>query len=376
MSKPQANPFKFGDPVEGDYYLPRPNLSKLLTEYVTNRIHVVLIGPRRFGKTSFVLNLLQNLTQQSYICPFVDIFNITSHRDFLQQMIRALHKKQGWWDKLKSQIQSLRPCISLEADPTKNYPVFNLSATTGSSEDVKEAIQNVLSSLAALGNHVVLAIDEFQKIAELDDQGWLEATLRTHMQQLRNTSFLFTGSRQSLIAEMLNDHARPLYRSCQSVIFPSFGDEFTDWVIERFASVAIRCERKAIAKLRQMVHDTPNYVQMVCFHLVAQGIEVIGEKEIVETLRMVVRQNAYAYQTLLNSLPPAQQRALRLAANNSTQVFQQQLLKRYEIASAPALASSINALKKKGILDEEGTGRGSMVFDDPLFAIWLKDSFN
>ena len=28
----------------------------------------------------------------------------------------------------------------------------------------------------------------------------------------------------------------------------------------------------------------------------------------------------------------------------------------------------------KGILDEQGTYRGSVIFDDPLFAFWLKDS--
>jgi len=33
-------------------------------------------------------------------------------------------------------------------------------------------------------------------------------------------------------------------------------------------------------------------------------------------------------------------------------------------------------LKAKGILDEEGTKKGSVVFDDPLFAFWLFSSFN
>ena len=32
----------------------------------------------------------------------------------------------------------------------------------------------------------------------------------------------------------------------------------------------------------------------------------------------------------------------------------------------------IKALKEKGILDEEGTSKGSVVFDDPLFALWLR----
>lgn len=67
-------------------------------------------------------------------------------------------------------------------------------------------------------------------------------------------------------------------------------------------------------------------------------------------------------------------RRLRLAAKETKQIFAKELLAKYEISSAPALASSIKALKDKGILDEEGTNRGKVIFDDPLFALWLKNS--
>ena len=85
-------------------------------------------------------------------------------------------------------------------------------------------------------------------------------------------------------------------------------------------------------------------------------------KEVEKTLETVVRQNAYAYQTLLNSLTITQQRALRLAAKESKQIFAKELLVKYEISSAPALASTIRSLKEKGILDEEGSAKGSVVF--------------
>ncbi len=370
------NPFKFGDPVEGEYYLPRPELDKLVYGFLSNRIHVVLIGPRRFGKTSFVFNLLKKLEKEGYACPFVDIFNITSHRDFLQQMLRALKAKKSWTEAAKKWLSNWRPKISAEVDPISGQTSFGLSIDRGSEKDVKEMIQDLLAGLKNLGEKVVLVIDEFQKITDLDDQGWLEATLRTHMQQLRNSSFLFTGSRKSIISDMLNNSSRPLYRSCQSIDFPSFGDELIEWVIQRFSEVNITIEREAVFFLKKMVQDTPNYVQMVCFHLVAAGYKKIDSEDVQDVLKKVVRQNAYAYQTLLNSLSPLQQRVLRLAAKNGKQIFSKEFLNKYEIPSAPALSSSIKALKGKGILDEEGTGRGTVIFDDPLFALWLKESFD
>lgn len=374
-----ANPFKFGDPVEGEYYLARPQLENLVTQFLTNRVHVVLIGPRRFGKTSFLLTLLKKLEKQSHPYVFVDIFNITSHKDFLHQLLRGLRAKSGWKEKIKSFLSSfpkIRPKLSAQLDPVSGSPSLDFSLDATSENDVKEMIQDVLSGLNKLGKGLILAIDEFQKITEIDDDGWLEATLRTHMQQLRNTSFIFTGSRRSIIYDMLNNPTRPLYKFCQPLEFPAFGDEFTDWIINKFKKIGIPCKRDAIVHLRKVVQNTPNYVQMICFHLVALGKRNITIKEVNEALKIVVGQNAYAYQTLLSTLTPTQQRTLRLAAIEGKQIFAKELLSKYEIASGAALSSAIKALKEKNILDEEGAGKGSVVFDDPLFAIWLKSSFD
>ncbi len=173
---------------------------------------------------------------------------------------------------------------------------------------------------------------------------------------------------------MLNNPSRPLYKFCQPIEFPAFGDEFTDWVLKRFKNIGINCSRDSIQHLRKIVQETPNYVQMVCFHLVALGKNNITIEEVNNALKLVVQQNAYAYQTLLSTLTPTQQRTLRLAAKEGKQIFAKEFLSKYEISSGAALSSAIKSLKDKEILDEEGAGRGTVIFDDPLFAIWLKTS--
>lgn len=373
MNELIVNPFQFGNPVEGEYYLDRPELSNTLTQFLSNRSHVVLIGPRRFGKTSFVLNLLKEFEERSYVCVFVDIFNITSLRDFLQQMLRALDPKKSLWSKFVKSISTYRPKLSAEIDSNSGHPSLGMTLDKFSEKDVKEAVQDLFSDISKLGGHVIIAIDEFQKISQIEDKGWLEATLRSFMQQLKNTSFLLTGSRKSIVYDMLNNSSRPLYRSAQIIEFPSFGTEFTEWIVTRFSKANIKCKKNPIELLRQMVQDTPNYVQMICFHLVAEGKTRITVQEVENALSKVTRQNAYAYQTLLNTLTLTQQRALRLAAKESKQLFHKHLLTKYEIGSGPALSSALKALKDKGILDEQETYRGSVSFDDPLFAFWLKD---
>lgn len=378
MANPTINPFRFGDPVEGDFYLNRNHLTRAVGQFLDNRIHVVLMGPRRFGKTSFVLNLLEQRGQEAGTeCLFIDIFNITSHRDFLQQLLRGLKNKRTWTRNIAEAFRAiprLRPRVSVDIDPDTQQLSFGFSAELDKDKDIKESIQDILSALGSLGKKVIVAIDEFQKAAEIEDHGWLEATLRTQMQHLENVSFIFTGSRKSIISDMLNNPARPFYRSCQIIEFPAFGDEFTDWIIERFKVVNVKCDRPAIDYLRARLQNTPNYVQMACFHLVAEGTTHVTKEEVEKILKTIVRQNAYAYQTLLASLTSMQQRVLRLAAIESEQIFSKENIAKYEISSGPALASSLKSLKVKQILDE-GSAKGKVIFDDPLFAIWLRHEF-
>ncbi len=376
MSKLAPNPFKFGDPVQGDFYLSRPGLEQFVSQFLSNSIPVVLIGPRRIGKTSFLLSVLKKFEKENKPTLFVDVFNITSHRDFLHQFLRAFRQKQSKMSSIKETLSKVRPSLSAGIDSHTGYPAVGFTLESAIQKDVKEAIQNVLAGLAKYEGGIIVAIDEFQKIAEIDDEGWLEATLRTHVQHLKNSSFIFTGSRRSVIYDMLNNPKRPLYRFCQPIEFPNFGEEFSEWIIQRFSQVGIKAERSAIDHLRNLVQDTPNYVQMVCFHLVAQGIPHVTIAKVEEILKIVVRQNAYAYQTLLNSLTPIQQRVLRLAAIESKQIFSRELHEKYEISSGAAMASAIKALKDKEVLDEEASAKGIVVFDDPLFAIWLKSMFN
>lgn len=377
MAHPTKNPFKFGDPVDGDYFLPRPELTKAVAQFLEARVHVVLVGPRRFGKTSFILDLLHRQEEAGFACLFVDVFNVTSHRDFVQQLLRALRSKRGWTTKILEWVKSiprLRPRLDWETDPNTGETSFSLKPTLAD-EDVKETIQDTLIAIGSLGDSVIAAIDEFQAIAELDDDGWLEATLRTQMQQIRNTSFLFSGSRKSVINDMINNPSRPFYRSCQPIEFPAMGANFSEWIVKRFESVGVACSTDVVDRLRVLVQDTPNYVQMACFHLVAQGITVVDDAALQDVLLTIVKQNSYAYQTLMNSLTPVQQRSLRLCAIEQENVYRGDLLSKYEIPGGPALASSIKSLKHKQILDE-GTARGRVIFDDPLFAIWLTSEFD
>ena len=365
------NPFKYGAPVEGEYYFPLPGFRKLVRSYLDNRINVVLYGPRRFGKTSFILDLAKEEEKEKKTFILIDVYNVTSHLDFLQQVLRGLRPKQTWVQKLKDKVFKARLVPSAVLDPMGQM-TYSLSPDFSSAKDVKELIQDTFSAFSKLDESVIVVIDEFQKIFQLDDSGWLQHTVRTQMQELKNCVFLFSGSKKSVLSDMLNDPNNPFYKSCEILDMPILGDDFTGWVIERFKKINIQCEKKAIVELRKLVHDTPNYIQQTCFHIATQAIKkLIDSYQVKQALHTIVKQNAYTFETIHNSLTLLQQRALRLCANEDKAIFSREFINRYQIPNAPTLAQSIKALKRRGILDPTPKP-GQVNFEDPLFKIWIQ----
>jgi AAA+ ATPase superfamily predicted ATPase len=375
-----VNPFKYGDPVRGEYYHPRPDLKKSVLTFIENQIHVVLIGPRRFGKTSFILDLLKTWKDQKRETVYIDVFNVTTHRDFLNQMVNAIADNSGWLDRVKKWFKELpnhfRPAIEWEPSEQGLSSIkLSLQAHKLDDDQVKQLISGTFDLLPTLGKRVLIAFDEFQTIGQLEDAGWLEATIRSKMQLQKNISYIFSGSRHGIIHDMFNNPARPFYRSCQLIDFPRLGDDFSPWIVSRFQKAEISCSIDSANYLRNLVDDTPNYVQMACFNLVANEVTEVNRVEVDEVLKRITSQNSYPYQTILNSLTPVQQRVLRLAACERSEIFRKDLLEKYEIKTPAHVSQAIKSLIAKQILDEN-TSKGSVLFDDPLFAIWLRNEFS
>ena len=104
----RINPFEYGRPLYPDrsqLFKGRQNLVDMLVRLMldSNQLTIVLHGPRRFGKTSFLLNLARLTRSISHdILPiYLDVQRgaITNNDvDFLYGMVRAIYrdiKKQG-----------------------------------------------------------------------------------------------------------------------------------------------------------------------------------------------------------------------------------------------------------------------------------------
>ncbi|MES2984211.1 MAG: hypothetical protein V4735_03385 [Pseudomonadota bacterium] len=375
----KENPFRFGAPVEGVFYFERKRLRDSCEALLANGMSVMLVGPRRLGKTSFAKNFCKMWeTKRLGDALILDVYNVSSHQDFLLQLLNALQSKRSLWEKVCDWTKRLPERLKPANLSVGNDDIGKLTLSWLAEEGAQEKklyIIETLESLATLDGHVCVVIDECQQLSKdtLGDEGWLEATLRQMLQtQAGKVSYLLTGSRRDVVHAMVNDNQRPLYRAFHVIDFPALESDFSAWIIERFNVANVNASMEVVSYLRQQVNDSTNYVQMVCFHLVAMDCGTVDKTLIDTVLANIVTQNAYSYETHLHNLSPAQQRVLRMLALEDEGYYSEPLLKRYEINSTAHVTNAINALKRKNILDQEAAGRGRVSFDDPLFKLWIR----
>ncbi len=74
------NIFPAGRPVVGNLLIGRDALLDELGNILTIGQSVVLIAPRRYGKTSVALEILKRFKNKAYFIADIDIFDVTDKR--------------------------------------------------------------------------------------------------------------------------------------------------------------------------------------------------------------------------------------------------------------------------------------------------------
>ena len=70
------NPFVFGKAAEGVHFTDRKQDALRLSANLSHGINTVLISPRRWGKTSLVKKVIEDVSSDEIKVVFIDIFSL------------------------------------------------------------------------------------------------------------------------------------------------------------------------------------------------------------------------------------------------------------------------------------------------------------
>jgi AAA+ ATPase superfamily predicted ATPase len=237
------NPFRYGELVSGVNFTNRREELAELEQDLRSGQNVVVMSPRRYGKTSLMLAVIERLRAQGVLVSYVDLFATPTKASFVQALAKALHVGllPAYQQKLKTIVDAFRglsvmPKLSLSDDGTPS-----LELAPGRSEADLDRDLDVLMEMPGRiakdkGKRVVLVFDEFQEIASIDSH--LVARMRTIFQHQTEVSHVYLGSKFNLMNDLFNDINAPMYKSAKTIpLHPFKREDFLTFIRERFAAI-------------------------------------------------------------------------------------------------------------------------------------------
>ena len=357
------NPFKFGSIVEKPYFTNRVEEIKRITSILSSDNNLIVISPRRYGKTSLLNNAATSLSR-----PFItlDLQLVTTPEDFAAQLLKRVYRVYPF-EKIKQFIKHFRVIPSLSINPVTNETDV-LFKTVSSVLYPLEDVFNLIEKLGSPKKKPIVMLDEFQEIKRIGKN--LEKHLRSTLQYHKNVNYVFLGSQESLIREIFEKKRSPFYHF--GILFPLDKiprDEFHTYVSKGLKKITTDYTRLA-DEILDITQSHPYYTQQLSFtvwELLKVYTKLTSPCKI--AVSEIVRHHDIDYERLWNTLNRIDMKILIGMAFSEASPLSKDFSKQFDTGAISTVFSSIKRLTKNGLLIKSNKG---YEIDDPFFKKWIQ----
>lgn len=368
------NPFVTVGKIKPEYFCDRREESARLVRQLTNGSNVVLVSPRRLGKTGLIDYSfgLPDISKH-YVTISVDILRTSSLSELTYLLGRAVFRAIGSRSQrmMKQVLTTLRSLSgSFGYDPVTSSPTFDVKL--GDITNPAYTLEEIFACIEQADRRCLIAIDEFQQICNYPEKN-IEALLRTHIQQTANANFVFAGSERHIMTAMFHDTARPFYNSADMLMLePIAEDKYRDFVKLHFRKAGMEATDGAISKAYQTWEGNTYYLQKT-FHDIFSEMNGgdVCDVETVDTAiaRMVAEGNQkYSEQLSRLSLPQKELLYAIAADRRASQITSSAFIRRHHLKSASSVQAAAKKLLEYAIISTE---HNEYYVDDRLMRLWL-----
>lgn len=365
------NPFITYGYESPEYFCDRKSETAELTTLLTNGNHTALISPRRMGKTGLIHHCFARQDiQDKYYTFLIDIYATKNMQDMVYRMGQAIVNRlkprgQTAIDGFLRFVTSLRTGISFDGQGNASWNVG-----LGDIKSPDFTLEEIFNYLKAADRRCIVAIDEFQAIADYPERN-VEELMRTYVQQCRNAVFLFSGSQKSLMSEMFSSPARPFYQSVSLMFLkPVALIEYEIFARNHFERVGKKIADGVVKAIYDRFDGTTWYLQKVLNQLFATK-DSVKIDDVENAVRQIINQNEEAYKDILYQLT-ARQRDLLIAVSRegkASHITSMDFIKRHHLVSASSVQKSAQSLMEKQLLTQ---GQGIYEVYDKFMGEWLQ----
>ena len=366
--------FVYGVAVEGENFTDRVEETKRLKRDFENGQNVVLISPRRMGKTSLVRRVISQVDTRKVAIVYFDIYDCRTEYDFYNKLVTAtLRQTSGKGElmlrNIKEFLTRLTPKISFGVDPANEMSV---SLGTAPEDYSPEEILQLPEKLAQkMGKHIVVCIDEFQQIGYFPDTLEVQKRVRGVWQLQQNVSYCLFGSKKHMLTNLFQNKRMPFYQFGDTrFLQPIALEDWIPFIRQKFEESGLTIDDEQIARICETVEFQSSYVQQLAWNvmLCTEG-RTVDEAAMAEAVADLIDQNSTLFLQQTEGLSSYQINFLKaLAAGESDDFTSAAILKKYSLGSKSNISRLQDTLIKKELIEK--TGR-KVIIADPVFRLWM-----
>jgi AAA+ ATPase superfamily predicted ATPase len=367
------NPFSISS-ISKDKFCNRTAEIEKLQNYMRNGTHVVVYAPRRFGKSSLANVVQSGLTDMENI--YVELFSVTSVDEVARLLyggiVNALGAGAARNDSFLRKVSGFfsRVKFTLSYDAVGQTPKFDVSL--GDSNPAI-CIKDVISSLDAYckkqKKRACVVLDEFQEICGLKESKQIEAFLREGMQRAEMVSFIFMGSRRTILEDMFENKIRPFYKSTIRLELEGMPhDVFSNFIAARFAHAGHPIDQGIAQEIVSYTNGYAYYTQklaLLYFDALESGVDDI---ELAKA--ELIKSESSDCENILVGLLANQKKVLKAIANDpSASIYSSKYLRDNQLGAASSVKTAVQRLVKLDYIEKRG---GVWRTVDPILEKWIK----
>jgi hypothetical protein len=373
------NPFHYGSAVRGPAFADRERELRALTGFMRNGINVILLSPRRYGKSSLTLRALETLHREKARAARADLARCSaSRKEFAEVLATAVFRDAlggvgGLTRELQRKLAQVRASVRLEAGfSAEGKATFSLSlAPHGPNTDWRQEISAVLHVLCegAGRRATALVIDEFQKVQSIDpDLPWFFKAITDELPRL---SLVFAGSRRTFMKQLTEGRNAPFKDIGQNMNLGLIAKpEMTAFLSQRAQEAGKEMPAAAAGRSFELARGVPDFVQQLAYHAFEESGRLIDVAAVDAGLERLMEHQSASFAEVLDRRPAVQQRLLKaLAEQPERQPFSAAFLRRSDIAVAASVSKARRPLEDDELI--ELSTEGWRIFN-PFFARWLR----
>ena len=319
------SPFQFGTLATNENFIDRQEDRALLKQLLSSHINVMLISPRRWGKSSLVKRAMSELAGEDNnvrIC-YIDAFSIGSesefYRTFASQVIAcASSKMERWIEDAKKFLTGVIPQVVIN-DQVTDFMAFDLKFVP--QERDKMTILQLPELLAKeKGIRIIVCIDEFQQLANLPEYKDMEGKMRSVWQQQQLTSYCLYGSKRNMMLNIFNNSNSPFYRFGQVIFMQKIAKEhWIPFILSSFEKTGKSISAEMAERICDSVACHSWYLQQLCYFIWSFTVSEVTEDIYHLGLKQVLNINTPMFQNDTENLSSTQIEMLNAIANGEQQ---------------------------------------------------------